>query len=122
MRYAKYHSKKTVVDGIEFDSKKEANRYTELKLLVRAGKIRDLVLQPEYELIPKFKKNGKTYRKTIYRADFSYFDIEANEYVTEDIKSPITKTPVYMLKKKLLLYKYGDINFREVVDGKVERY
>ena len=112
MRYAKYHSKKTVVDGIEFDSKKEATRYTELKLLVRAGKIKNLVLQPEYELIPKFKKNGKTYRKTIYRADFSYFDIEMGKTITEDVKG--FKTKEYALKKKMFEHRYSDIEIKEI--------
>lgn len=108
----KYHSKKTIVDGIEFDSKKEAARYQELKLLERAGKISDLELQQEYELIPKFKKNNKTYRKTIYRADFSYFDIEANKYIVEDVKG--FKTDVYKLKKKLFEYRYTDLEIKEV--------
>lgn len=108
----KYHSKKTIIDGIEFDSKKESMRYQELKLLERAGKIRDLKLQPEYELIPKFKKNNKTYRKTIYKADFSYFDIESNKYITEDVKG--FKTDVYKLKKKLFEYRYNDLEISEV--------
>jgi hypothetical protein len=107
----KYHSKKTIVDGIKFDSKKEATRYQELKLLEKAGKIKELKLQPEYELIPKFKKNNKTYRKTIYKADFSYFDIEANKYIIEDVKG--FKTDVYKLKKKLFEYKY-DYEIKEV--------
>lgn len=108
----KYHSKKTIVDNIKFDSKKEATRYQELKLLERAGKIKDLKLQQEYELIPKFKKNNKTYRKTIYKADFSYFDIEANKYIVEDVKG--FKTDVYKLKKKLFEYRYKDLEILEV--------
>ena len=112
IRAGKYHSKKTVIDGINFDSKKEAMRYQELKLLERAGKIRDLKLQPEYELIPKFKKNNKTYRKTIYKADFSYFDIEGNKYIIEDVKG--FKTDVYKLKKKLFEYTYTDLEINEV--------
>lgn len=108
----KYHSKKTIIDGIEFDSKKESMRYQELKLLERAGKIRELKLQPEYELIPKFKKNNKTYRKTIYKADFSYFDVETNKHITEDVKG--FKTDVYKLKKKLFEYRYNDLEIKEV--------
>lgn len=49
----KYNAKKAEIDGITFDSKKEARRYAELKLLLRGGEIRDLRLQVEYELIPK---------------------------------------------------------------------
>lgn len=111
MRFTKYRAKKTVVDGIKFDSKKEADRYQQLKLLEKAGKIKDLVLQPEYELIPKFKKNGKTYRKTVYKADFSYFDTENNKVIVEDVKG--FKTDVYALKKKMFEYKY-DYEIKEV--------
>ena len=112
---SKYHSKKVKLDGIEFDSKKEAKRYSELKLLERAGQIKDLELQKVFELQPSFKKNGKTYRKTTYKADFCYFDNEKGKYIVEDVKSPITRTQVYMLKKKMLLYKYDDIEFKEVL-------
>jgi hypothetical protein len=108
----KYYNKKTVVDGITFDSKLEAKRYTELKLLEKAGEIKNLVLQPEYELIPKFKKNNKTYRKTTYKADFSYFDNKLNKIVVEDTKG--FKTEVYKLRKKMFEYKYGELEIKEV--------
>ena len=68
----KYFNKKTVVDGIQFDSKLEANRYCELKLLEKSGEIKDLKLQPKFLLQESFKKNGKTYRKVEYIADFTY--------------------------------------------------
>ncbi len=70
--YMKYHNIKTIIDGIKFDSKLEAKRYLELKFLEKKGIIKDLVLKPSYELIPIFKKNNKTYRKTVYIADFGY--------------------------------------------------
>lgn len=54
----KYRNIKTTVDGIEFDSRKEADYYCQLKLLKRAGEIKDFGLQPRYELQPTFKKNG----------------------------------------------------------------
>jgi hypothetical protein len=95
----KYHSKKTQIDGIVFDSRKEANRYAELKLLQRCGAIRDLKLQPTYLLQEGFKKNGKTYRKIEYKADFEYFDIRQGKVIVEDVKG--VKTEVYKLKKKL---------------------
>ena len=95
----KYYNKKTEVNGILFDSKLEANRYKELILLQKAGLIKDLILQPSYELIPSFKKNNKTYRKTSYNADFSYFDINQGKIIIEDTKG--FKTDIYMLKKKL---------------------
>lgn len=109
---SKYHSRKTAVDGIVFDSAKEARRYVELKLLERAGKIRDLKLQPEFVLQPGFRKNGKTYRQIAYKADFSYFSVEEYKIIIEDVKG--LKTPVYCLKRKLYEYKYPDSEIREV--------
>ena len=108
----KYHNKKTIVNNIKFDSKLEAKRYTELKWLERAGEIRDLELQPCFELIPTFKKNNKTYRKTTYKADFKYFDTRLNKIVVEDTKG--FKTDVYLLKKKMFEYKYKDLEIREI--------
>lgn len=75
---SKYHATKTVVDGITFDSKKEAKRYAELKLLERAGAIRDLRRQVRYELISAFDVPGKHYRPTSYVADFVYIDCKTD--------------------------------------------
>ena len=66
----KYRNKKVIVDGKEFDSKKEGDRYKKLRLLERAGEISDLELQPRFLLQDKFKKNGKTYRKDRIRSRF----------------------------------------------------
>ena len=111
----KYHNIKTEIDGIKFDSKKEGSRYKELKMLERAGVIRDLCLQPSFLLLPGFKKNGYTFRKTEYIADFKYFDIEKGKWVVEDVKSEITrKDKVYRLKKKLFEYKYKDLEITEI--------
>ena len=124
----KYNATKCVVDGISFDSKHEANRYCELKLLQKGNVISDLRLQVEFELIPnqyaaekRYGKNGKELkdkqvlleRKCSYIADFVYTLNETGETVVEDAKSPITRTPEYKIKKKLLLLKYG-IAIREV--------
>ena len=109
---SKYHSKKVIVDGIEFDSKKEAKRYSELKLLERAGNIKELELQKVFELQEGFKKNGKTYRKITYKADFYYFDNRAGKYICEDVKG--FKTEVYKLKKKMFECKYKDLELREL--------
>ena len=108
----KYHAKKTVVDGIMFDSKKEAARYAELKLLERAGIISQLVLQPRFELQEGFRKNGKSYRKIEYVADFMYRDNKAEETVIEDVKG--VKTEVYKLKKKLFEAKYKNLTIKEI--------
>lgn len=107
----KYYSRKVIIDGIKFDSKKEGNRYLELKLLLKARKIRDLELQKKFELLPKYKINGKTIRAISYVADFVYWDISKNEMIIEDTKG--FKTEVYKLKKKLFEYKYG-IEIKEV--------
>jgi len=91
----KYGNQKTVIDGIEFDSKKEARRYQELKIRVMAGDIWDLKFQEEFPLIV----NGITVAH--YRADFTYQTGFGK--VVEDVKSAITrKNPVYRLKNKLM--------------------
>lgn len=95
----KYRNKRVVVDGISFDSKKEAARYKELRMLERAGIISGLQLQVPFELIPK--QNGE--RACTYKADFVY---EQNgKKVVEDTKG--MKTDVYKIKRKLMLYRYG---------------
>jgi hypothetical protein len=99
----KYHAVKTKIDGITFDSMKEAVRYQELKLLEKAGIITELELQVPYTLIPTQKISGKTYRKAVYKADFRYK--ENNRIVVEDVKG--MKTAVYKLKKLLMYEKYG---------------
>lgn len=113
--YKKYHNKKTVIYGIKFDSKLEAERYAQLKMMERAGVIRDLELQPEYELLPSFKKNGKTWRKTVYKADFRYILAENDKTIIEDIKgSTAVITDVFRLKQKLFEYKYPELTIKIV--------
>lgn len=115
MSYSKYKNKKTVVDGHKFDSMKEARRYGELKLLERAGKIKDLELQPKFELIPTIRTKTETLRKVSYIADFKYYDMDTERVIVEDVKSKATKTNVYLLKKRLFLVKYPQYDFREVM-------
>ena len=113
--YRKYHNKKTVADGIKFDSKLEAERYAQLKMMERAGVIRDLELQPEYELIPSFKKNGKTWRRALYKADFRYILAENDKTIIEDVKgSTAVITDVFRLKQKLFEYKYPELTIKIV--------
>lgn len=111
----KYRSRKTVVDGITFDSKKEAARYQELKLLERAGKIRRLELQKRFELIPPQRAAGRlAERAAYYKADFCYDELcgELNAWlpVVEDCKG--VKTREYILKRKLMLWVHG-VRIRE---------
>lgn len=97
----KYGNQKTVVDGITFDSRKEASRWQELRLLEKAGEITGLVRQVKIELIPK----TKLYRACYYIPDFAYFDKRMGKTVYEDTKG--MKTDVYKLKKKLLYWRHG---------------
>ena len=111
----KYRNTKIIIDGIEFDSKKEGYRYKELKLLERAGLIRDLKLQTKFELQPSFKRNNKTIRAITYKADFDYLTKD-NRHIIEDVKSKATeKDKVYRIKRKMLQYKYDNIEFKEII-------
>ena len=124
----KYHSKKTVIDGITFDSKKEAERYSELKRLERCGAISNLELQKVYELIPaqyelyeRYGKNGNRLkdgkrcieRSCVYKADFVY--IENGKIVVEDVKGYKggQAYSLFTIKRKLMLERYG-IKVKEV--------
>lgn len=100
----KYQNKKTEVNGIVFDSKKEAKRYSELCLLEQAGEISDLRLQVKFELIPSQRINGKVVeRKVDYIADFVY--LRNGFKVVEDTKGIRTKD--YIIKRKLMLWVHG---------------
>lgn len=108
---SKYHAEKTEVDGIIFDSRKEAKRYAELKQMEQAGAINNLKLQPRFLLQEPFMCDGKKERKIEYVADFQY-DL-GGKTIVEDVKGE--KTQVYKLKRKLFLFRYGDkVEFREI--------
>ena len=121
----KYGNKKINVDGVEFDSKKEARRYVELMMLQRAGEIANLQLQREFELIPAqyetFERYGKTGKRLkdgtrciekncVYVADFVYVNKDG-ELIVEDVKGyRDPKSAAYakfVIKRKLMLWKYG---------------
>lgn len=102
---SKYHAKKTVVDGIIFDSRKEADRYLVLKGMEEDGLIENLRRQVRYELVPAFDVDGKHYRPVYYVADFVYMDKETGKEVVEDVKG--VRTDVYRLKSKLFARRYG---------------
>lgn len=109
-RPSKYRSRKVVVDGIRFDSKKEADKYCELKLLKKAGIVKEIVLQPLFLLQPAYMHRGKKIRAITYRADFkvTYAD---GRIVVIDVKGYRTKE--YQLKKKMFLARYPEIEFEE---------
>lgn len=115
IKKSKYGAVKTKLDGIEFDSKGEAEHYASLKLLERAGIIQGLKLQPKFLLQDGFIYHGHKLRKIEYVADFQY-QYEGHT-VVEDFKG--MKTDVYKLKRKLFLKKYGDkVEFKEITNGK----
>lgn len=105
---SKYRNKKVQIDRYVFDSIKEGQRYRELAILERAGKISDLELQPKFLLQESFRKNGKTYRKIEYVADFQY--IENGKTIVEDVKG--IQTDVFKLKHKLFEKKYPDLELK----------
>ena len=122
---SKYHSKKVTINGETFDSKKEANRWCELRLLERAGKIRGLQRQVKFELLPaqyrlvatqKGQKRQCVERAVSYIADFVYTEqlYQGGDFcvtVVEDTKG--FRTADYILKRKMMLF-FHDIRIREV--------
>lgn len=113
MYYCKYKAKKVKYKDTTFDSKKEFERYLELKQLEKENKIHDLERQVKFELIPAqyepptYTKTGKEKKGKIiergvkYIADFAYID-ENGEIIAEDVKGFRTKE--YIIKRKLMLY------------------
>lgn len=104
---SKYNNHQTVVDNIKFDSKKEAKRYQELKMLENASIIRSLSRQIPFELIPK--QNGE--RAVKYIADFMYVETATGKIIIEDVKG--YRTDVYKLKRKLFKWRYPQYEFLE---------
>lgn len=108
---SKYNSIKVTIDGITFDSRKEANYYCELKMLRMAGVVKDFDMQVPFTLLDGYKRKGKAVRGIKYYADFVVTYVDGHKEVV-DVKG--VRTDVYKLKKKLLLAKYPEIDFREV--------
>jgi len=107
----KYGNRRVQLDGYTFDSQAEANRYVELKLLVRGGVISSLRVHPPYIIQSAFthKYAGKV-REIRYVADFEY--VEKGVQVVEDVKG--VRTPAYQLKRKLMLAHFAEMDFREL--------
>lgn len=102
-RQNKYNAKKMVVDGHTFDSQAEAEYYAYLMKAKHEGVIESFILQPVYELQPKFKKHGKLFRAITYKADFEVIQTDG-KVVTIDVKG--FETSDFKLKKKMFEYKY----------------
>ena len=132
----KYRNRKVTIDGVTYDSKKEYNRWCELRLLEKAGRITDLQRQVPFELIPaqyRTIETGERYKNNhlargiragdpktkevcleqscVYYADFVYQ--QDGRQVVEDTKTRATATKDYVIKRKLMLERYG-IQIREV--------
>lgn len=108
----KYNAVKTEINGITFDSKKEADYYSKLLLLKKAGIVESFVMQKDFTLQDAFtRENGERIKATRYRADFVVKYANGIEEVI-DVKG--VKTEAYKIKKKMLLDMYPNINFIEV--------
>ena len=118
-RKSKYNNQPDERSGIKFDSRKEARRYDELLIMLRAGKIKDLRLQVDFTLQEAYTTaGGERVRAIRYRADFTYLEhrehaddpvtgVECWAQVIEDVKSKATVTPSYSVKKKMLMERFG---------------
>jgi hypothetical protein len=105
MAYNKYGNHPVKADGYKFDSKAEARRYQDLKLLLKAGLISDLVVHPRYLLQEKYVNgNGDKIRAAYYEGDFEYVDCETGKIVTEDVKA--IETAIFKFKRKLFEKRY----------------
>jgi hypothetical protein len=113
---SKYNSRRVSIDGYLFDSIRESQRYSELKLMEKAGEIIHLEVHPEIELQPGFYYKDKKVKPIIYEADFYYAEQRDGILIDvyEDVKG--METPVFKLKWKMLLYqfRYSPIEFRIV--------
>lgn len=101
---SKYGNIHTTVDNVTFDSKAEANRYLELKILLKSNLISNLEIHPVFDL----------YAGIRYEADFQYIDDGGTHGIltVEDVKG--VKTAVYRMKKKMFVEKYPHIKFKEI--------
>lgn len=107
----KYNAQKTIINGIQFDSLKEARTYQNLLNLQNKGIITHLERQKRFELIPK----TKTERAAYYVADYFFQEVATGQWVVADCKSPITKKlPAYVLKRKIMKFRYPEYEFREM--------
>ena len=95
----KYRNKKTVVDGITFDSIREARHWSRLKLLEKAGEITKLRRQVSFDIIPAVTLDGRRRPATRYVCDFVYFDADGNQVVAD---ANGCKTPEYQMKRKAM--------------------
>lgn len=124
MGSSKYRNVKTKINGYTFDSKKEAKRYQELLLLIKAGEITNLTVHPKFVLQEGFIYRGRKIQPITYTADFTYHinDPDAdypNAFITvvEDVKGgAATQTQLFKVKVKMLKKRFPELDFRIVED------
>ncbi len=114
----KYGNKPVTIDNIKFQSSAEGSRYLVLKLRLKAGLIKDLILQPRFVLQESFKKNDKTERSITLIADFGYLDENGNT-VIEDVKG--CRTEVFNIKLKLFERRYPDLTLTLILVKRKKR-
>jgi len=111
LKRSKYGNKKTKIDGYNFDSKRESLYYLKYKRQQIDGKITKLTLQPSFIIQDKFKdRDGVSHRAIKYVADFKF--IEDGQIVIVDVKGFLTD--IFKIKKKMFLFRYPELVFREV--------
>lgn len=113
----RYHARKVQLAGQTFDSKMEADHYLVLLSRLQSGEIAGLTLQPQWEIIPKWKNpyTGKTVRAKRYTADFQY--LENGRVIVEEVKSKATKTARdFSLRWHLIQVQHPEIEFRLVME------
>lgn len=111
----KYGNIITYLDGIRFQSKLEADRYAQLKLMQMGKMIKDLELQPKFLLQEGFIKNGQTFRPIYYSADFRYWCNERRRVIVEDTKG--IKTREFIVSQKIFEARYPDLQL-EIITAK----
>lgn len=105
----KFSNTRPQVDGYMFDSKAEAERYVELKLMEAAGTIRELRVHPSFELQPAFTARGGRVRAIAHEVDFAYVE-GRSLLVVEDVKG--AETAEWRIKHKLFCFRYPQIEYR----------
>ena len=115
----KLHARRVLYDGHSFPSQLEADRYIELKLLEQAGEISNLVLQPKFILIKKFKHRGRSWRGISITFDFQYQD-RAGHTILEDTKGYMTRD--FETKMILFLSQNPTANLRILSRQEVGKY
>lgn len=116
----KFNNKKTVVDGITFDSAIESRYFTYLKQQKKKGLVKDFECQPEFILLDKFKHNNKTIQPIKYKGDFRVIWSTGEEWIV-DIKGNIL-TQEFRLKKKLFHHRYPMLDLKLITEDKMKNW